>query len=217
MKQLSKYLWEALVLEHPQPLRGSESGLIVFDIDDTLLKANAKDFHIYKNVDGKELALTTDEFAKDPDAADPEKLHKMFDYRDFANPTKVYQSIITGTPLLRNLRILDDYVKAGYEFCFLTARQCEEVVKKAIDSFLQVRRNGVLEPIGDAFNKTLSHAVNDEVKKYPGKTDAEKKANILIKLCQTHDKVVFVDDDHKNVHAAINMNIPNLKVIKAWD
>ena len=42
-------------------------------------------------------------------------------------------------------------------------------------------------------------------------------ANILIKLCQTHDKVVFVDDDRKNVNAAINLNIPNLKVIKAWD
>lgn len=217
MKQLSKYLWEALILEHPQSLHGNESGLIVFDIDDTLLKANAKDFHIYKKVDGKEIALTTDEFAKDPDAADPDKLHKLFDYRDFGTPEKVYNSIITGTPLLRNLRILDDYVAAGYDFCFLTARQCEEVVKKAIDSFLRVRRDGILQELGDAFNKTLSHAVNDEVKKYPGRTDAEKKANILIKLCQTHDKVVFVDDDRKNVNAAINLNIPNLKVIKAWD
>ena len=217
MKTLSQYLNEQLILEHPQPLRGSESGLIVFDIDDTLLKANAKDFHIYKKVNGKEIALTTDEFAKDPDASDPDKLHTIFDYRDFANPEKVYQSIITGTPLLRNLRILDDYVAAGYDLCFLTARQCEEVVKKAIDSFLRVRRDGILTELGDAFNKTLSHAVNDEVKKYPGKTDAEKKANILMKLCQTHDKVVFVDDDRKNVHAAINLNIPNLKVIKAWD
>lgn len=205
------------MLEHPQSLHGNESGLIVFDIDDTLLKANVKDFHIYKKVDGKEIALTTDEFAKDPDAVDPDKLHKLFDYRDFGTPEKVYNSIITGTPLLRNLRILDDYVAAGYDFCFLTARQCEEVVKKAIDSFLRVRRDGILQELGDAFNKTLSHAVNDEVKKYPGRTDAEKKANILIKLCQTHDKVVFVDDDRKNVNAAINLNIPNLKVIKAWD
>lgn len=215
---IMKTLHEYILMESPKRLRGSETGLIVFDIDDTLLKANASDFHIYKNVNGKEIALTTDEFAKDPDAANPDNLHSgMFDYRDFGNPEKVYMSIITGTPLLRNLRILDDYVEAGYEFCFLTARQCEDVVKKAIDSFLQVRRNGVLEPIGDAFNKTLSHAVNDKLKNYPGKTDAEKKANILIKLCQTHDRVVFVDDDHKNVNAAINLNIPNLKVIKAWD
>ena len=31
------------------------------------------------------------------------------------------------------------------------------------------------------------------------------------------DKVVFVDDDHKNVSAARNLNISNLTVIKAWD
>ena len=205
-------------MESPKPLHGNETGLIVFDIDDTLLKANAADFHVYKNVNGKEIALTTDEYAKDPDASNPDNLHNgTFDFRDFGTPEKVYNSIITGTPLLRNLRILDDYVAAGYDFCFLTARQCEEVVKNAIDSFLRVRRNGILQELGDAFNKTLSHAVNDEVKKYPGKTDAEKKANILIKLCQTHDKVVFVDDDRKNVNAAINLNIPNLKVIKAWD
>lgn len=213
-----KTLFEYILNESPKPLHGNETGLVVFDIDDTLLKANAEDFHIHKKVDGKEIALTTDEFAKDPDASNPDNIHKgMFDYRDFASPEKVYTSIITGTPLLRNLRILDDYVAAGYEFCFLTARQCEEVVKKAIDSFLRVRRDGILQELGDTFNKTLSHAVNDKVKKYPGKTDAEKKANILIKLCQTHDKVVFVDDDRKNVNAAINLNIPNLKVIKAWD
>ena len=59
--------------------------------------------------------------------------------------------------------------------------------------------------------------LNDEYKKYPGKTDAEKKANILIKLCKKYDRVVFVDDDKKNVSAARELNIKNLKVIKAWD
>ena len=47
--------------------------------------------------------------------------------------------------------------------------------------------------------------------------DADKKANVLIKLCKEYDKVVFVDDDKKNVNAARNLNIKNLKVIKAWD
>ena len=215
MKTLSQYFNEQLLLEHPQPLRGSQTGLIVFDIDDTLLRANGDDFFVYKNVNGKEIPLTTTEFANDPDAEDPDK-RIMFDYRDFADPQKVYQSIITGTPLLKNLRILDDYVEAGYEFCFLTARQCENVIKGALDSFLQIRRkSGILEPLGDAFNKTLSHAVNDTLKNYPGKTDAEKKANILIKLCKEYDRVVFVDDDKKNVNAAINLHIPNLKVVTA--
>jgi len=218
IKLFEEFVKTELLVESPRPLGAGEKGLIVFDIDDTLLKANSNDFFIYKKVNGKEIALTTDEFAKDPDAAKPDDYRNLvFDYRDFRDPQKVYDSIITGTPLLKNLRILDDYVNAGYDFCFLTARSCEEVVKKALDSFLKVRRNGILEELGEAFNKTLSHAVNDELKKYPGSTDSEKKANILIHLCKTHDKVIFVDDDRKNVNAAINLNMPNLKVIKAWD
>ena len=47
--------------------------------------------------------------------------------------------------------------------------------------------------------------------------DEEKVANILRKLCKKYDRVIFVDDDHKNVSAARNLNIKNLRVIKAWD
>ena len=43
------------------------------------------------------------------------------------------------------------------------------------------------------------------------------KINILIKLCKKYDRVVFVDDDRKNVNAARNLNIKNLKVIKACE
>ena len=207
MKTLESYI----LLEHPQQLKPGETGIIVFDIDDTLLRADPNDFHIYKKTSHGEIALTTDEFAKDHDSTNPE----LYDYRDFANPTKVYQSIITGTPILKNLRILDDYVNAGYEFCFLTARQCESIIKTALSNFLKVRRNGVLQPIGDEFNKVMSHAINDMSKRYPGKTDSEKKANVLVKLCDDYDKVVFVDDDIKNVNAAIRLHLPNLKVIRA--
>ena len=161
--------------------------------------------------------MTTEEFAKDPDAGDPSK-KSWFDYREFNDPVKVYNSIISGTPLIKNLRIMDDYIEAGYEFCFLTARSCEETIKKALDDFLKTRKtNGALQELGDIFNKTLSHAINDSSKQYPGKTDAEKKANVLKKLCSKYDRVVFVDDDRKNVIAARELNLGNLKVIKAWD
>ena len=113
---------------------------------------------------------------------------------------------------------MDDYIEAGYDFWFLTARSCEETIKVALDDFLLRRAsNGALEKLGDIFKKTISHAVNDEIKKYPGKTDAEKKANILKELCSKYDKVVFVDDDTKNVRAARGLELSNLKVIKAWD
>ena len=213
MKSLQVY-----VIESIKKLPKSIKGLIVFDIDDTILKVDPSLMKVYKQEPGKpEVSLTTEEFAKDPDAEDEEK-RKWFDYRDFRDPVKVYNSIITGTPLIKNLKIMDDYIKAGYDFCFLTARGCEDVIKKAIGDFLKFRdKDGALKELGDSFKKTFSHAVNDEIKTYPGKTDAEKKGNVLKKLCKEYDRVVFVDDDKKNVNAARELNIKNLKVIKAWE
>ena len=212
MKSLKVYIFERV-----KNLPDSVKGLIVFDIDDTLLKVDSSMMSIYKTVDGKTIKLSTEDFAKDPDAADPSK-RNLFDLKDFYDPVKVYNSIISGTPLISNLKIMDAYIRAGYDFCFLTARGCEEIIKKALEDFLEFRdEDGKLKELGDTFKKTFSHAVNDEIKKYPGKTDAEKKANVLRTLCKQYDKVVFVDDDHKNVSAARELNIPNLTVIKAWD
>ena len=213
MKSLKVYIFEKV-----KDLPDSVKGLIVFDIDDTILKVDPALMKVYKKEPGKpEIGLTTDEFAKDPDAEDESK-KDWFDYRDFRDPVKVYNSIITGTPLIKNLKIMDDYIKAGYDFCFLTARGCEEAIKKAIGDFLKFRdEDGALKELGDSFKKTFSHAVNDDIRSYPGKDDAEKKANVLKKLCKEYDRVVFVDDDKKNVSAARELNIKNLKVIKAWD
>lgn len=213
MKSLEVYINEK-IKELPKNVKG----LIVFDIDDTLLKVDSKDMCVYKKVPGstKTIKLSTEEFAKDEDAKDPSK-KSWFDLRDFNDPIKVYNSIISGTPLIRNIRIMDDYIQAGYDVCFLTARGCEEVIKKAITSFLKLRdEDGSLKELGNSFKTTLSHAVNDDFKKYPGKTDADKKANVLRGLCKKYDKVVFVDDDSKNIIAAKELNIKNLKVIKAW-
>ena len=212
MKLISQYIKESI-----KKLNG-KTGIIVFDIDDTLIQADASSIKIGKYVNGdkrNKIYLSSEEFAHDPDV----KEHKdWFDFSEFQNPQKVVQSIVQGTPILKNLRILDAYINAGYEFCFLTARGCEDVIKNALDDFLKIRKNnGALEKLGSSFNKTFSHAVNDKFKNYPGSTDAEKKANCLKNLCKQYDKVVFVDDDHKNVSAARNLKISNLTVIKAWD
>ena len=214
MKNLNQYIQEKI-----KDLPKHINGIIVFDIDDTLLRVDPDEMHVWKNDPdtGREIALTTAEFAEDPDASDQSKKH-LFSYREFEDPVKVYNSIISGTPLIKNLRIMDDYVEAGYEFCFLTARGCEETVKKALDEFLLHKTDtGAMKKLGDKFNKVLSHAINDQSKNYPGSSDAEKKANVLKELCKKYDRVVFVDDDNKNVHAARNLNMNNLKVIKAWD
>lgn len=215
MIRLKDYINEAI-----KHLPRTIKGLIVFDIDDTLLKADPSLFKIYKKVPGKpEEILTTDEYAKDPDIVDPSKKY-LFDYRDFEDPVKVYNSIISGTPLIRNLKIMDSYVKAGYDFCFLTARGCEDIIKKALTVFFKDRNDeGILSAnLGKKFKKTLSHAINDSSKKYNKSLgDSVKKGNVLKELCTKYDRVIFVDDDKKNVSAAKDLKIPNLKVIKAWE
>lgn len=211
MKPLKQFIKEAI-----QDLPYGKTGIVVFDIDDTLIQADEDVMSIGKFVDGDrkhKIILSTEEFAKDPDA----KEHKeWFDFSDFQNPQKVVQSIINGTPLLKNLKILDAYLNAGYEFCFLTARGCEDAVKYAIQTVIKYRDdNGVLNNIAPYFNKDVSAAINDSNKKYEGGTDAEKKSNVLKEICSTFDYVVFVDDDNKNVAKAKELNLNNLTVIKA--
>jgi FMN phosphatase YigB (HAD superfamily) len=212
MKSLLQFINESI-----NKLPYGKTGIVVFDIDDTLIQADEDVMSIGKFVDGDrkhKISLSTEEFAKDPDA----KEHKdWFDFSDFQNPQKVVQSIIKGTPLLKNLRILDAYLNAGYEFCFLTARGCEDAVKYAIQTVIKYRDDkGVLNNIAPYFNKDLSAAINDSNKEYDGHTDAEKKSNVLKEICSKFDYVVFVDDDNKNVAQAKELNLNNLTVIKAW-
>ena len=211
MKHLNQFIQEAI-----QHLPYGKTGIVVFDIDDTLIQADEDVMSIGKFVNGdrkNKISLSTEEFAKDPDAKD----HKeWFDFSDFQNPQKVVQSIIKGTPILKNLKILDAYLNAGYEFCFLTARGCEDAVKYAIQDVIKYRdENGVLNNIDPWFNKDVSAAINDSDKEYEGKTNAEKKSNVLREICSKFDYVVFVDDDNKNVAHAKELNLNNLTVIEA--
>ena len=208
-------LHDYMIAEAVKKLPENVTGLIVCDIDDTLLVADTNKIGIYKNKPGEpEKYLSTDEFAKDPDA---ETHIEWFNFREFRDHQKVYQSIVSGTPVIKNLKIVDAYVNAGYDFCFLTARGCEETVKRAIGDFMEIRKpNGALEKLGDEYRKAISHAVNDDDIKYPGNSDAERKGKILRDLCSKYDRVVFVDDDRKNVEQAKALGIKNLTVITAW-
>lgn len=212
MKSLSQYIIESI-----RKLSPTTKGLIVFDIDDTLLRVG-DDLCIYKKIPGtlREIKLTTAEFAEDPDAADPEK-ESWFDFRDMRDEQKIYNSILHATPLTRNLKIMHSYIRAGYDFCFLTARSCEDVIKQALDEFLYIHDENTYEikKLGEIFKKSLSHAINDETKNYAGRNSAEKKSNVLIDLCKKYDRVVFVDDDEKNLKCARDLRLPNLRIIKA--
>jgi FMN phosphatase YigB (HAD superfamily) len=198
-------------LEH---LLSNEKGIIVFDIDDTLIKTDPNIIKVGKYVNGdksNKIWISSEEYAKDPDVP---KHSEWFDFSEFRNPNKVVQSILHSDPIIKNLKILDKYINAGYEFCFLTARGCEDAITYALNRFLKYRDvDGILKDISPKFNKKLSAAVNDINRRYDGKNDPEKKSNVLKKLSRMFDRVVFVDDDKKNVDFARGLQLKNLKVI----
>ena len=202
------------IVEGIQALEKGKKGCILFDIDDCLLQADSKAIGIWKEKPGEQpIRLSTEQYAKDPDAA----THKdWFSYKEFRDPEKVYASIVGGTPLLRQMRLLDAHVKANYDIAFLTARGLQDVVDAALRAFLKVKDdNGKLSPIGDKLKSEISAAVNDEIKAYPGANDPEKKGMVIKNICQKYDKVKFVDDDRKNLNFVRSMRLPNLQVIEA--
>lgn len=201
-----------IVEEIHEPPKGKK-GCLVLDIDDTLLTADTSVIGIWKNKPGeKPVRLTPDQFAKDPDAEHEE----WYDYKEFRDPEKVYKSIVNGTPILRNLKLMDAHVRANWDVAFLTARGLQDVVDKALRAFLMTKtKDGKLIPIGNKLKKDLSAGVNDiSWEGVPAKTP-ERKAMVLKGICNKYDYVKFVDDDVKNVNFVKGLKIPNLQVITA--
>ena len=46
--------------------------------------------------------------------------------------------------------------------------------------------------------------------------DADKKANVLRRIATTYHNLVFVDDDDKNLHGVLGLNMPNIVVVKTF-
>lgn len=208
-------LQEALKLVEAVSLPKNKKGCLVFDIDDTMLTADTSSIGIWKNKPGeKPIRLTPEQFAKDPDSVHEE----WYDYREFRDPQKVFDSIVKGTPILRNLKLMDAHIRANYDFCFLTARGLKDVISKALRAFLMTRdEKGKLVPIGNKLKTEISAAVNDSAfcNAYPNLSTPEKKAMVLKNLCSKYDIVKFVDDDRKNLQAVRSLKIPNLQIIEA--
>ena len=206
---------EAYNLVNEEIKEDGKKNCLLLDIDDSILTADPSVIGIWKNKPGeKPVRLTPDEFAKDPDAEHEE----WYDYKEFRDPEKVYQSIVRGTPILRNLRLMDAHVRANWDIGFLTARGLQDVVDSALRAFLKIRtKDGKLIPIGDKLKKDISAGVNDASwDGIPAKTP-ERKAMVLKDICNKYDKVKFVDDDIKNINFVKSLKLPNLTVIKAQE
>jgi hypothetical protein len=174
-----------------------KKGILLLDVDDTLLQA--RDIFIWRKLptDKKEVKLTPAQYA-DEHPTPEEK--KYYSYREFRDPVKVANSIRKGLPYINNLKAMDNFISGGYKIGILTARGMEDVVFSALSDFLKYRApDGSLKPA--PLNRKYVFAVNDEEKFYRGETDYEKKKNVINKIRRYFDYVYFMDDDIKNLKA----------------
>lgn len=182
--------------------------LLLLDIDDTLVKAQG--IYIYKKTESGEKALTPDEFAKENVKSDNE-----YDFRDFRSAEKVSNSIKKGKPIIGVLQYMDRMIGKGYKIGILTARGMEGVIQDTMLGWLMYKKKGKLRNIDNKLKEVF--AVNDAVKQYRGANSFEKKANVMKDLAKRYDKVVFVDDDEKNVKAVNNLHLKNVQAKNVED
>ena len=219
-------------------LTDGKTGLIVFDIDDTLLHADSSVMGIiiqhftetgkWEKVDREDTAQFAKSKYKD-EKGNPKQGYR-FDFSEFRDPEKIKQSFFKtekdgkliskgAEPLIAQLRMMDSNLRAGYDVAFLTARGAEKSVFENLMKWLKYRnvKGEFVDLRKEKVNLKDSRAVNDEkyANEYAGVPDGEKKASFLRDKCSKYNIVKFVDDDHKNLAAMRALKIPNLKVIEA--
>lgn len=177
--------------------------LLLLDVDDTIVKA--KNIYIYKKTKNGEVKLTPDEYAEE-NVED----QGLYDFREFRNAEKLSQSIKTGDPIIPVLNFMDRMIGKGYDVGILTARAQEDVIRNTLQSWLMYKKRDKLRNIGNKLKAVF--AINDQIKKYEGATIFDKKANVIKNLSKQYDKIIFIDDDKKNVEAVKRLNLQNVKV-----
>lgn len=230
---------DAFILAEETPLTDGKTGLIVFDIDDTLLHADSSIMGIiiqhftetgkWENVDREDTAQFAKSKYKDENGR--AKPGYRFDFSEYRDPEKIKQSMFKthdangkqiskgAEPLVANLRMMDSNLRAGYKVAFLTARGAEAHVFANLMKWLKYRKTSgeLVDLRKERFNLDDSRAVNDSKyeNEYKGMTDGQKKASFLKDKCSKYTKVKFVDDDKSNLAAMRALKLPNLQVIEA--
>jgi len=195
----------------------TSKGIVVADIDNTLVEPCPEIIGIYKTKNGKTEWLTCHEYDTDPDLLD-DNPDVQWDYSDFYDPEKARESILQGIPILGNLEIIDQYIQMGYDFAFLTARSNEDVIKEALEKFLKYRdETGELKHLKNIFKKGFSAAIGDDkyIQVFGDLNAAQKKGKVLEYLCDKYDRVIFIDDSPKNLKVAKELGLLNLEIIEA--
>jgi FMN phosphatase YigB (HAD superfamily) len=161
-----------------------------FDFDETLVKTEAK-IHVYRN-GAFYRSLTSKEFNFYKHGP-----HDKFDFKDFKNDEMILNAKrYKMWPVMKNISDAIKTGKSNSTIFILTARSMH--VKSAIYEYL--KQHGI-----DIDMKHII-TIGDDA----GKIDiSEEKRKILTKMTKQYNKVVFFDDDPKNI--AIAAGIQGIK------
>lgn len=175
-------------------------GILLLDIDDTLLKASNIFIHRRLPTDEKDVLLTPAQFAKEKVSPETER---FYSFREFRDREKITNSIINGLPYLKNINVMSSFIDGGYKIGILTARGMESAVYTSIKAFFNnLYKEGKLDKVPNLERK-YTFAVGDDYKKYQGRTSAERKQKIISIIKDKFDYVYLMDDDLKNIKAVL--------------
>ncbi len=82
------------------------------------------------------MALTPAEYRNEKVTDDTKQ---YYDYRDFADPKSITDSIMAGEPIVANLNVMDEFINRGYKIGILTARGHEDTVYETLREWLMYR------------------------------------------------------------------------------
>jgi hypothetical protein len=180
--------------------RFKKRGILLLDVDDTLLKASNIFIHRRLPTDEKDVLLTPAQFAKEKVTPETEQ---FYSFKEFRNREKIINSIVNGLPYLKNIKVMNSFVEGGYKIGILTARGMESAVYTSIKAFFNnLYKEGKLNKVPNLERK-YTFAVGDDYKKYQGRTSAERKQKIISIIKDKFDYVYLMDDDLKNIKAVL--------------
>lgn len=168
--------FEQWLNENKRPF--SQTNIVVFDLDDTLVITDAK-IKVCNQATGECFALTPEEFndyEKHPD--------HYLDFDDF----KSLEIMKAGELIHYYLKILAEAYKMKKAVGIVTARDDREMIYKWMK-----------EHVGFHIAKDLIYAVNDPVHGFKGSI-ADKKQQAFREIIEMgYNKIQFFDDDQNNL------------------
>lgn len=186
-----------------------KKGIIVCDIDGTLLNSPDGVASVLYTKDGVTKKLTGEEFAA---WNEYEEHPERYDFSEFDDEEKAWKSIVEGKPINENVRFVYNLVtRKGYDFCVLSARHCEDTVRDAIGAWAERYMPGS----SVSYRKDLSFCVNDSDRDYESPTTSGRKRDKLLHISSFYRNVIFIDDDQRNIDDAEAIGNPRIRCVKA--